>query len=76
MAKAQPSELRKLLQLIRRIITLSVAAYGLWIEMPYETLLIRTAVLWGILSISTGLIEIAFQYFSMKAKIVVVQEPK
>jgi hypothetical protein len=76
MAKQQPPELRKLLQLIQRIIVLTVAAYGLWIEMPYESLLLRTALLWGILSISTSLIEVAFQYFGMKAKVVVYREQK
>ena len=73
--KAAPSELKKFLELIKRILVLSVAAYGLWFEMPYETLLIRLAILWGILSLSTNLIEVLFQYLSMKAKTVVIRHP-
>ena len=74
MAKAAPSELQKILQAFRRITVLSVAAYGLWTEMPLEALMIRVAILWGILSIGTGLIEVLFQYLSMRAKTVVVRQ--
>jgi hypothetical protein len=73
MAKRESSELRELLILLRRIVVLGVAAYGLWREMPYLSLLIRVAVLWGVLYLSGEIVEVVFRYLSNHAKSVVIR---
>jgi hypothetical protein len=75
MAKRK-SELRELLILIRRIIVLSVAAFGLWREMPYEALAVRVAILWGILYLATESVEVLFRFLSSRANTVVIHEKK
>jgi hypothetical protein len=74
MAKKQSSELKALLILLRRIIVLSFAAFGLWREMPYETLLVRAAILWAILYLSSETVEVVFRYLSNQARKVVIHE--
>lgn len=69
MAKKQPpnSDLMELLKLLRRIFVLAVAAYGLVKGMPYPALGLRLAILWAILYVSSGLIDVAFRYLSYRA---------
>ena len=68
MAKKQPqSELYELLKLLRRIIVLAVAAFGLMRGMPYATLAVRLAILWAILYISSGLVDVVFRHLSYRS---------
>ena len=68
MAKKQPqSDLYELLKLVRRIIVLAVAAYGLMRGMPYATLVVRLAILWAILYVSSGLVDVVFRHLSYRS---------
>jgi len=68
MAKKQPpSSLHELLKLLRRIIVLAVAAYGLARGMPYPSLAIRLAILWAVLYVSSGLIDAVIRNLSYRA---------
>jgi hypothetical protein len=67
MARKSVSDLYELLKLLRRILVLAVAAYGLAIEMPYLTLAIRLAVLWAVLYIGSGLMDVVFRKLSYQA---------
>jgi hypothetical protein len=67
MPRTPSSDLSELLKLLRRIIVLGIAAYGLLREMPYETLALRLAILWAILYISSGLVDIVFRHLSHRA---------
>jgi len=57
----------ELLKLLRRIIVLAVAAFGLARGMPYPALAFRLALLWAVLYISSGLVDVAFRYLSYHA---------
>lgn len=61
------SDLNELLKLLRRIIVLAVAAYGLVREMPYTALAVRLAVLWAILYVSSGLVDVVFRHLTYRA---------
>jgi hypothetical protein len=74
MAKKKSSDLRELLVLIRRIIVLAVAAFGLWREMPYETLAIRVAILWAVISLASESLEVLFRYLSNRARDVIIHD--
>ncbi|HEY3295764.1 MAG TPA: hypothetical protein VGL38_10015 [bacterium] len=67
MPRAATSDLFELLKLLRRIVVLGVAAYGLAREMPYTTLAVRLAALWAVLYISSGLVDIVFRRLSYQA---------
>jgi hypothetical protein len=67
MARKSVSELNELLKLLRRIVVLAVAAYGLAIEMPYVTLAVRLAILWAVLYIGSGLMDVVFRKLSYSA---------
>lgn len=68
MAKKQPqSDLYELLKLLRRIIVLAVAAYGLMRGMPYVALVVRLAILWAILYVSSGLVDVVFRHLSYRS---------
>jgi hypothetical protein len=72
MAKRKQSELQSLLVTLRRTIVLAVAAFGLWREISYEALILRLAILWAVLYLSSGVIELVFQYLSSRANRVVI----
>ena len=61
MASKPTSQLVELLKLLRRIIVLGVAAYGLARGMPYLTLLFRLAVLYAVLYICSGIVDAVFR---------------
>jgi hypothetical protein len=68
MPKKQPtSELHELLKLLRRIVVLAVAAYGLARGMPYVALALRLALLWAVLYVSSGLIDVVIRRLSYRA---------
>jgi hypothetical protein len=68
MRKKQPaSELHELLKLLRRIVVLAVAVYGLARNMPYVTLAVRLAVLWAVLYMSSGMIDLVIRRLSYRA---------
>jgi hypothetical protein len=67
MARKSVSELYELLKLLRRIVVLAVAAYGLAIEMPYVTLAVRLTILWAVLYIGSGLMDVVFRKLSYNA---------
>lgn len=67
------SALHDILSSVKGIIICSVAALGLFREMPYPTLLFRLMCLWAILSLSTLLIETLFQYLSYRAQAIAVE---
>jgi hypothetical protein len=68
MAKKQPqSDLYELLKLLRRIIVLAIAAYGLMRGMPYVTLAVRLAILWAILYVSSGLVDVVFRHLNYRS---------
>lgn len=69
MARKQRSELSELLTLLRRIVILSVAVIGLAREMPYLTLAVRLAVLWGILYVAGGALEALFSRLHYQARL-------
>jgi hypothetical protein len=67
-AKKHPtSDLHELLKLLRRIVVLAVAAYGLARGMPYVTLAVRLAILWAVLYVSSGLIDVMIRRLSYRA---------
>jgi len=68
MAKKAKSDFNQMLTLIRRIIVLTIAAIGLVREWPYETVALRSAVLWAVLYISSLAIELLFQHLSFSAR--------
>jgi hypothetical protein len=68
MAKKQPtSNLHELLKLLRRIVVLAVAAYGLSRGMPYFSLAVRLAILWAVLYVSSGLIDLVIRSMSYRS---------
>ena len=68
MRKKQPtSELHELLKLLRRIVVLAVGAYGLARGMPYVALIVRLALLWAVLYVSSGLIDVVIRRLSYRA---------
>jgi hypothetical protein len=67
MAAKATSELVVLLTLLRRIIVMGVAAFGLMRGMPYLPLLARLAILWGVLYICSGMIDVIFRRLSYRA---------
>ena len=75
MARQPESDLVQLLKLLRRIVVLAVAAYGLARGMPYVPLLIRVAVLWGVLYICSGVIDVVFRRLSQRSSRISVQPP-
>jgi hypothetical protein len=68
MPRTPTSDLEELLKLLRRILVLAVGAYGLAREMPYITLAARLAILWAILYVSCGLIDVVFRRLSFNAQ--------
>ena len=70
MPRKSSSDLNELLKLLRRIVVLGVAAYGLAVEMPYVTLAVRLAVLWAILYVSSGLVDVVFRRLSFRAAVI------
>jgi len=69
MPRTPTSDLMELLKLLRRIIVLAVGAYGLLREMPYLTLAARLMILWAVLYVSSGLIDVVFRRLSYRAAI-------
>ena len=68
MSKKQPtSDLHELLKLLRRIVVLAVAAYGLARGMPYVALVVRLALLWAVFYVSSGLIDAMIRRLSYRA---------
>jgi hypothetical protein len=68
MSKKQPtSDLHESLKLLRRIVVLAVAAYGLARGMPYVALAVRLALLWAVLYVSSGLIDLLIRRLSYRA---------
>ncbi len=67
MFRKSSSDLNELLKLLRRIIVLAIAAYGLAREMPYETLAVRLVLLWAVLYVSSGLVDVVFRKLSYQA---------
>ncbi|MCX6601416.1 MAG: hypothetical protein NT025_07625 [bacterium] len=68
MSKKQPtSDLHELLKLLRRIVVLAVGAYGLARGMPYVALVVRLALLWAVLYVSSGLIDVVIRRLSYRA---------
>lgn len=61
------TELHRTLTLLRRIVILSVAIYGLLREMPYTTLAVRLAILWAVLSIASGLLDLVLRRLTYRA---------
>ena len=67
MSKKQPtSDLHELLKLLRRIVVLAVAAYGLARGMPYAALAMRLALLWAVLYVSSGVIDLVVRRLSYR----------
>jgi hypothetical protein len=69
MAGKSSSDLMVLLKLLRRIILFSIAAYGLARGMPYPTLGLRLAILWAVLYIASGIIDVVFRKLSHSAMV-------
>jgi hypothetical protein len=67
MAKKTSSELLELFKLLRRIIVLAVAAYGLARGMPYVPLAVRLAILWAVLYICSGLMDVVYRRLHFRA---------
>jgi hypothetical protein len=68
MSRKQPtSDWHELLKLLRRIILLAAAAYGLARNMPYLTLAVRLALLWAVLYMSSGMIDLVVRRLSYRA---------
>ncbi|MBU0509504.1 hypothetical protein KKH27_11805 [bacterium] len=65
-AKPPKSELLELLKLLRRILVLAVAVYGLVRGMPYDALLFRLAILWAVLYICSGVVDTVFRRLSFR----------
>lgn len=57
----------ELLKLLRRIVILSVAVYGLARGMPYLTLLFRLVALWAVLYICSGIVDVVFRHLAYRA---------
>jgi len=70
MSRTPTPDLNELLKLLRRILVLAVAALGLAREMPYATLAVRLAILWAILYVSSGLVDVVFRRLSLRAAII------
>jgi hypothetical protein len=66
MARKQASEIAEVLTLLRRIVVLAVAAYGLAREMPYTTLLVRLTILWAVLYVCCGVLDVLIRRFSYR----------
>ena len=56
-----------MLTLVRRIIVLTIAAYGLAREWPYDAVVFRTLSLWAVLYLCSLAIELVFQHLSYQA---------
>jgi hypothetical protein len=69
MARKQKSELHELLTLLRRIVVMGVAVYGLAREMPYPTLGLRLAILWAVLYVTSGIMDIVLRKLSYHAMV-------
>jgi hypothetical protein len=67
MPRTPVSDLTELLKLLRRIVVLAIAAYGLAREMPYAVLAVRVAILWAVLYVSSGLVDVVFRRLSYQA---------
>lgn len=63
----QESDLLELLKLLRRITLLAVATYALVRGMPYFDLAVRLAILWAVLYISSGAVDVVFRQLSYRA---------
>jgi hypothetical protein len=61
MARRPKSELEELLKLLRRILVLAVAAYGLARGMPFPVLAVRLAILWAVLYVGSGLMDVVYR---------------
>lgn len=66
MAKTPKSELMELMKLLRRILVLSVAVYGLVRGMPLPALALRLVGLWAMLYICSGIIDVVFRRLSYR----------
>jgi len=66
MAKTPKSELMQLLTLLRRILVLSVAVWGLARGVPFDTLALRLVGLWAMLYICSGLIDVVYRRLSYR----------
>ncbi|MBI5058325.1 hypothetical protein HZB60_00930 [candidate division KSB1 bacterium] len=67
-AKRKPSALNELLTTIRRLMVCTVAAIGLFREVPYDILVIRLVVLAACLYLISSMTELIFQYLSYRAQ--------
>ncbi len=68
MATKRKSAFAEMLTTMRRIVVLSVAAHGLWNETPYDSLLIRLAVLWAVMYLACKATELLFQFLAYQAR--------
>lgn len=66
MAKTPKSELMQLLTLLRRILVLSVAVWGLARGVPFDTLALRLVGLWAMLYICSGIIDVVYRRLSYR----------
>lgn len=69
MAKKRQSELAELLTLLRRIVVLAVAAWGLAREFSLDALAGRLVLLWAVLYVISGFTEVLFQFLAQKAHV-------
>lgn len=69
MAKRATSEFHELLKLLRRIVVLGLAAWGLVQNVSYGALAFRLCVLWAVLYLASGLIEVMLQYFNKQSRL-------
>jgi hypothetical protein len=69
MARKSTSELHELLTLLRRIVVMGVAVYGLAREMPYMTLAFRLVILWAVLYMACGVLDLVFRRLSYNAMV-------
>jgi hypothetical protein len=67
--KTPQSDLNELLKLLRRIVVLAVAAFSLAKGMPYLPLLLRLAILWAVLYIASGIVDVVFRRLYHRAMI-------
>ncbi|MDD5088169.1 MAG: hypothetical protein PHI18_05160 [bacterium] len=66
MAKTPKSELMQLMTLLRRILVLSVAVWGLARGLPFDTLALRLVGLWAMLYICSGVVDVIFRRMSYR----------
>ena len=67
MAKTPKSELMELMKLLRRILVLSVAVWGLARGLPFDTLALRLLGLWAMLYICSGFVDVIYRRLSYRA---------